>query len=113
MSLSPTNTHTNAGSCPRQEHEHPGYQGDRDPDLLGYHASFHFHPISACSSFALYNYNLRERSHPLSSMLAQGHAYMLSILILVWGRITFHPHAYTCTTVAKFYALHKHSPLPD
>ena len=35
MSLSRTNTHTIASSCPRQEHEHPSYRGDRDTNLHG------------------------------------------------------------------------------
>jgi hypothetical protein len=33
MSLSLTNTHANAGFCPRQEHEHPSCRGDRDTNL--------------------------------------------------------------------------------
>ncbi|KAI0245642.1 hypothetical protein BJV78DRAFT_1261305, partial [Lactifluus subvellereus] len=48
---SPINTHTNASSCPHQEHEHPSYRGDNDTNLHGYHPPLRFHSISACSSF--------------------------------------------------------------
>jgi hypothetical protein len=99
-SLSPTNTHTNASSCPRQWHEHPSYRGDRDTNLhVITHLFVPFHlraPFLSLLIFAI-------RSHPLSLMLAQGHAYILSILILVWGRMSFHPHVCTCTAVAMFF----------
>ena len=49
MSLSPTNAHTSASSCPRQEHEHPSSRGHCDTNLRG--QSLDFHSISACFSF--------------------------------------------------------------
>jgi hypothetical protein len=50
------------------------------------------------------------RSHPLSLMLAEGHAYILFILIPVWGRMPFRSHGCTCTTAAMFFM--QHSPRP-
>ena len=82
ISPSSTETHTNGSSYPRQEHEHPSYRGDRNLDLHGYHPPFRFHPISACLPFRI-TLILMNLSHPLSLTLAQGHAYILYILILV------------------------------
>ena len=110
-SLSPTNTHTNASSCARQEYEHPSYRGDRDTNLHGvtHLFVFPFHLRTLFLSLLIFAI----RSHPLSLMLAQSHGYILSILILVWGIMSFHPHVCTCTTVAMYFnALHKRSPRP-
>ena len=108
MCLSPPNTHTNASSCPRQEYGHPSYRGDRDTISHSYHSPLHFHPISARTSFSLYNYIFRAFLDVCVS-----HAYTLSIFILVWGRIAFGPSVCTCTTVAMFfYALYKLLPCP-
>ena len=73
-----------------------------------YHSPLHFHPISARTSFSLYNYIFRAFLDVCVS-----HAYTLSIFILVWGRIAFGPSVCTCTTVAMFfYALYKLLPCP-
>ena len=73
------------------------------PISHNYHSPLHFHPISACTSFSLYNYNFCTFLNVCVS-----HVYTLSIFILVLGRMTFGFNVCICTTAAMFfYALCK------
>ena len=69
-------------------------------------SSFPFHLRTLFLSLLIFTI----RSHPLSSMLAQGHAYFISILIFVLGRTSFRPYVCTSTTFAMF--LMQHTPRP-